>query len=131
MISKNEEVDVEVTWEDQQSICRFSNLYQLNQEDSEKISALETIVKQLEDAMADFDEYELSSDEEGPLRVYVGEMFSHVDLDEAKQMVTRKLDENRTELAKLKGKRAERTEELTKLKGELQAKFKNSINLEE
>ena len=87
-------------------------------------------LKQIDNSLTDFDELELS-DFDGPVRVCVGDTFSHFSIELAREQVEKKRATLMKQIAELKEQQDKRNEEMLKLKANLNAKFGKSINLED
>eukprot|EP00796_Vickermania_ingenoplastis_P003840 gene3840-2720_t len=122
--TKKEDVDINVTWEDQQKICMFSRLYKKLQHLKGKHQRLLDDVEKLDDAVSEvmicsevkyvFGEafVDLPADEAGDL------------LEEAKSELEQQKEEVETEMSALEAA-------LGELKPALYAKFGDQINLED
>ncbi|KAK2959322.1 putative prefoldin subunit 4 [Blattamonas nauphoetae] len=131
MMTKGDEAESEVNWEDQKQICRFSQLNNQYHDLGDRIEFLQKLIQQENDSLLPIDDFELLGEEGESVRCLVGEIFSHVTVDEAKERVNRKLREDTAQLHEYTSKRDEVQREMASLKGTLYAKFKNTINLEE
>ncbi|KAI8871222.1 Prefoldin, subunit 4 [Ramicandelaber brevisporus] len=124
---KEQDTEVEVTWEDQSKINAFSRL-------NRAVESLEldlAKVREDQDALEDLaSELELVIDEDEPVPYKQGDAFVLVKLPKAQKMVQKELERRKDEadgivkdIEKMKG-------EMGELKVYLYAKFKGAINLD-
>mmetsp|Transcript_7373 Transcript_7373/g.31312 ORF Transcript_7373/g.31312 Transcript_7373/m.31312 type:complete len:129 (-) Transcript_7373:67-453(-) len=127
MLQQQDEVEAEVTWEDQEMINRFSLL---NTRKFELISDLEELKKEdslLEDGIGEL----YLAEEEGAARLLVGETLFHLDKDAAVSKLEADQERLQEEVAALEKELDETRSTMAQLKVKLYAKFKNSINLDD
>ncbi|CAG8455548.1 11471_t:CDS:2 [Ambispora leptoticha] len=122
----DEEVDAEVTWEDQQQINSFSKL-NAKYSDLEEIYNAKKIEKEsLEDLSS---ELELADDDE-LVKYKIGDAFITLPLQEAQERIERESELLTQELEKLKHEMDGYVEKMNQLKVSLYGKFGKAINLE-
>ncbi|KAL1921177.1 uncharacterized protein VTP21DRAFT_10893 [Calcarisporiella thermophila] len=126
MLKEDEEVEVEVSWEDQKNINTFSKLnakiddledeYQKKKQEKEYLDDLST-------------ELELA-DEDEPVKYRVGDAFVHLSLSQAQERIEQEQASLDQQIEAL-GREIENVRgRMTELKTVLYGKFKNAINLE-
>ncbi|KAG8902703.1 hypothetical protein FRC01_009504 [Tulasnella sp. 417] len=124
--SKDDETDVEVTWEDQQRINTFSKL-------NARVGDLEETLehkKEEKDALDDLaTELELADEDE--LVLYkVGEAFVHIPLPVAQARLQQDQENLEKEIGSLREKIEESETAMKELKVVLYGKFGKAINLD-
>ncbi|CAG8446662.1 11157_t:CDS:2 [Ambispora gerdemannii] len=124
MISKDEEVDAEVTWEDQQQINSFSKLNAKHSDLEEIYNAKKIEKESLEDLSS---ELELADEQ---VKYKIGEAFITLPLEEAQERIERESELLTQELEKLKHDMDGLVEKMDQLKVLLYGKFGKAINLE-
>eukprot|EP01027_Heterolobosea_sp_BB2_P014063 GEZU01020235.1.p4 GENE.GEZU01020235.1~~GEZU01020235.1.p4 ORF type:complete len:134 (+),score=65.73 GEZU01020235.1:1433-1834(+) len=124
MLNKNEEVDADVTWEDQQKICTFGRLVNRLHEIEDDMKAKKEEILKITDAL---EEIYISED----TKFSLGEVFVDVEQDEADEMLNKLKEQYQNEAELLEREYAYIQQTMAKLKVELYAKFGKSINLEE
>ncbi|KAJ4458467.1 putative prefoldin subunit 4 [Paratrimastix pyriformis] len=129
MQAREDENDVQVTWEDQKMICTFSQKNARAHELSAEIESLEAKSKNWQDAVDEFMMPE--QDEQTHFRVLYAETFLHLPKDNAERLIEAKKAAIDEDVERLKGERSALQRELAVLKATLYGKFKSSINLEE
>ncbi|KAF5739260.1 prefoldin subunit 4 isoform X1 [Tripterygium wilfordii] len=117
---------MEVTWEDQQNINRFSRLNTRFHELEEEIK----ISKETNDNLEDAGNELILTDEE-VVRFQIGEVFAHVSRDEVENRIEEMKEVTSKNLEKLKEEKESVLAQMAELKKILYAKFGDSINLEE
>ncbi|KAG9287456.1 hypothetical protein G9A89_023828 [Geosiphon pyriformis] len=126
MISKDDEVDVEVTWEDQQRINSFSKL-NAKHSDLEEIYNAKKIERELIEDLSS--ELELA-DEDKEIPYKIGDAFISLTLEEVQQRITQESEDLRQELENLRDEMVALMQKMNELKGLLYGKFGKAINLE-
>eukprot|EP01114_Cavostelium_apophysatum_P008249 TRINITY_DN2060_c0_g1_i1.p1 TRINITY_DN2060_c0_g1~~TRINITY_DN2060_c0_g1_i1.p1 ORF type:complete len:130 (+),score=35.67 TRINITY_DN2060_c0_g1_i1:117-506(+) len=128
MIAKDEEVDVEVTKDDQLMINSFSrgnrNLHELETE----LKIRQDSINNVQDAA---NELLLADDEDALVKYRLGEIFVEVKRDEATSLLEKEEAKLNEEIDYYKKEIENVRKLLGDLKVKLYAKFGNSINLEE
>ncbi|CAG8477757.1 14312_t:CDS:2 [Acaulospora morrowiae] len=126
MLTQDEEVEAEVTWEDQQNINSFSKL-------NSKFSDLEEMYeakKQEKEFLDDLaSELELA-DETELVKYKIGDAFISIPLEQAQERIERDQNLILEELNKFKEEMDSLTDQMGKLKSLLYGKFGKAINLE-
>ncbi|CAG8462360.1 3718_t:CDS:2 [Gigaspora rosea] len=113
MINQDEEVEAEVTWEDQQNINSFSKLNVKFSDIEERYGEKKQEDEYLDDLLQELEQQELLGDEE-----------------DAAQRTKREKEFLSEELKKLRNEMDSLTTEMEKLKVLLYGKFGKAINLE-
>ncbi|KAI4302999.1 hypothetical protein MLD38_038681 [Melastoma candidum] len=126
VMQQGEGSEAEVTWEDQVSINRFSNLNNRLHELEDEIKAAKEANENLEDAGN-----ELILTDEDIVRFQIGEVFAHVPRDEVETRIEQMKEVTTKNLEKLEEEKESVVAQMAELKVVLYAKFKDSINLEE
>lgn len=119
-------VETEVTWDDQQNINLFGRLNNKFHELEDEIKAKKDMTDNLEDAS---NELILADDPE--VRYLIGEVFTHLPVDEVDAKLEALKEVNSQELESLQEEKAEVLAKMAALKKTLYGKFGDSINLEE
>eukprot|EP00127_Corallochytrium_limacisporum_P000830 Clim_evm6s26 gene=Clim_evmTU6s26 len=127
MLKREQEVEAEVTKEDQMKINRFSRWMNRTNEIKEELENLKKDYDNLEDAQ---NEIMLATDTDGGIWCHVGESYIGLDEDGATDFVEGEMTKIKAQMDKLTKEDASLQEQMTKLKRELYAKFKETINLE-
>ena len=117
---------LDILREDQVRINKFSYLNMQNHEIQREIKISEEKANALQDAL---DELEIAMEPEA--RIMIGESFVTCSEEEALARLERLRDSKRDELNKIKAQSEGIQKEMAGLKTYLNAKFGNSINLEE
>ncbi|RHZ45616.1 hypothetical protein Glove_668g2 [Diversispora epigaea] len=126
MLNQDDEVDAEVTWEDQQQINSFSKL-------NAKYSDLEEAYnakKQEKEALDDLSSELELVDEDELIKYKIGEAFMSIPLEQAQLRIEQEQNFILEELGKFKEEMDSLNEQMGKLKGILYGKFGKAINLE-
>jgi len=125
MLAKEDEVDAEVTWEDQQKINTFGRLTNLLRElqDDRKIK------KELMENMGDAESETMMADDT-LIKYFIGEVFINMPREAAEQMIAEQQEKTQKQIDTIDAKISNINETLSSLKSQLKAKFKNSINLD-
>ncbi|CAG8595659.1 7418_t:CDS:2 [Diversispora eburnea] len=126
MLNQDDEVDAEVTWEDQQQINSFSKL-------NAKYSDLEEAYnakKQEKEALDDLSSELELVDEDELIKYKIGEAFMSIPLEQAQLRIEQEQSFISEELGKFKEEMDSLNEQMGKLKGILYGKFGKAINLE-
>ncbi|KAM7251484.1 hypothetical protein ACFE04_023367 [Oxalis oulophora] len=118
--------EMQVTWEDQQNINKFSKLNNRFHELEDEIKTAKETNENLEDAGN-----ELILTDEEVVRFQIGEVFAHVPKEEVETRIEEMTEANTKTLEKLQEEKESIVSQMTELKKILYAKFKDSINLEE
>uniref|UniRef100_A0A7S4I5K4 Prefoldin subunit 4 n=1 Tax=Vannella robusta TaxID=1487602 RepID=A0A7S4I5K4_9EUKA len=126
MLSRSEEVSVDVNKDDQERINQFSCKTNEVHELEVELAAKKEEIEALEDAVSAL--YE-SEDETAP--IMIGESLINLPRMDTIEKVEQLNDKAVADCEALESKIAELKKELAELKVVLYAKFKNSINLEE
>ncbi|KAI4338646.1 hypothetical protein MLD38_023679 [Melastoma candidum] len=126
VMQRGEGSEAEVTWEDQLSINKFSNLNNRLHELEDEIKAAKEANENLEDAGN-----ELILTDEDIVRFQIGEVFAHVPRDEVETRIEQMKEVTTKNLEKLEEEKESVVAQMAELKVVLYAKFKDSINLEE
>ncbi|ORX48993.1 Prefoldin, subunit 4 [Piromyces finnis] len=131
LLNENEEVDVEVNWEDQQNINLFSTLniklenyeaeYEKVKKEKEYMDDLQQEIEQLE---------LLSEDENEKVKFLIGDAFVELSIPECQELIEEKLASFEKQLDDYQSKIDDANEQMAKLKAILYGKFGKSINLE-
>ncbi|XP_024398199.1 probable prefoldin subunit 4 [Physcomitrium patens] len=119
-------VETEVTWEDQQNINAFGRLNNKFHELEDEIKAKKDMADNLEDASN-----ELILADEPELRYLIGEVFTHLPVEEVEEKLESLKEENSQQLEELQEEKNEVLAKMAALKKILYGKFGDSINLEE
>jgi prefoldin subunit 4 len=127
LMKEGEDVDVEVSWADQQNINRFSRLNAQFSEAEETYEKAKKEAEFLEDSVTELESV-LDEDEAIPYRV--GDAFVHLSFDKAKELVERDQATAKKRVLDLKAELDRLDMEMDRLKKDLYAKFGNTINLE-
>ncbi|CAG8716521.1 14953_t:CDS:2 [Gigaspora margarita] len=122
MINQDEEVEAEVTWEDQQNINSFSKLNVKFSDIEERYGEKKQEDEYLDDLLQELEQQELLGDE--------GDAFISITLEDAVQRTKREKEFLSEELKKLRNGMDSLTTEMEKLKVLLYGKFGKAINLE-
>ncbi|CAG8509771.1 2192_t:CDS:2 [Cetraspora pellucida] len=129
MINQDEEVEAEVTWEDQQNINSFSKLNVKFSDIEERYEKKREEHEYLNDLLVDLEQQELL-DECELVRYKIGDAFISITLEDAVQRTKEEKELLSEELQKLKNEMDSLTTEMDKLKESLYGKFGKAINLE-
>eukprot|EP00126_Sphaerothecum_destruens_P006028 Sdes_comp19176_c1_seq1m9978 len=126
MLSKEEECEAQVTWEDQKSINLFGKLNAQQVELKEDLSKLLKQKEDIEDAVNDV----MLLEEEEFVRVRMGECFVFMSQDNTNECLDSQCKDlqNQIQASKEKNESIEKT--MKELKSKLYCKFGKSINLE-
>ncbi|KAI8048295.1 Prefoldin beta-like protein [Syncephalis plumigaleata] len=119
MLEKEEEVDVEVAWADQQHINEFSRL-------NLKVSDWED---QLADKKKEKDELELA-DEDELVSYRIGDAFVELPLDQVQERLNKEQDTLSEQINHIDEQMATAHTRMTELKALLYGKFGKAINLD-
>ncbi|CAA7053300.1 unnamed protein product [Microthlaspi erraticum] len=117
---------MEVTWEDQQNINKFSRFNNRFHELEDDIKFSKEKCENLEDAGNEL----ILADEE-MIRFQIGEVFAHLPRDEVETRIEDMKEATCKSLEKLEQEKQSIVSQMAELKKVLYAKFKDSINLEE
>ncbi|RIA98103.1 Prefoldin beta-like protein [Glomus cerebriforme] len=126
MLNQEEEVDAEVTWEDQQRINSFSKL-------NAKYSDLETTYeskKQEKGFLDDLTEELELADEDELIKYKIGEAFINISVEQAQQRIEKDKEILIQELEQLQHEMNDLNGQMSQLKVHLYGKFGKAINLE-
>ncbi|GES80526.1 prefoldin, subunit 4 [Rhizophagus clarus] len=126
MLNQEEEVDAEVTWEDQQKINSFSKL-------NTKYSDLEITFEskqQEKEYLNDLTEELELADEDDRIKYKIGEAFINISVEQAQQRIEKDKEILIQELEQLKNAMDHINEQMSQLKVHLYGKFGKAINLE-
>ncbi|KAF9920099.1 hypothetical protein FBU30_010116 [Linnemannia zychae] len=126
MLEKDEEGDVQVSWQDQENINTFSK-YNAKLQDLEDAYETKKTEKEYLDDLAM--ELELA-DEDEPVKYRIGEAFVSLSLEAAQERISKSQEELDKEIQDLKTQMDEAVEKMDALKKVLYARFGNAINLE-
>ncbi|KAJ2687492.1 hypothetical protein IWW39_002906 [Coemansia spiralis] len=126
LLQREEERDVEVTWEDQQRINQFSRLNTRQENLEDEYKAQKTEKEYLDDLAT---ELELI-DEEEPIPYKIGDSFFMLSLEQAQARVEKDKAEIDLRVDELDSQISGITSEMNELKRALYAKFGQAINLE-
>ncbi|KNC47284.1 prefoldin subunit 4 [Thecamonas trahens ATCC 50062] len=127
LLKKEDEVDVDVNWEDQQRINKFGRLNQRVHELEADIGRWQEELDNLEDASTEV----LMADDDDALRFQIGEVFVMLPADEVEARIEALQEETEAKVTAAEAEIETLREALAELKVVLYGKFKNSINLEE
>eukprot|EP00002_Diphylleia_rotans_P015246 TRINITY_DN2954_c0_g2_i1.p1 TRINITY_DN2954_c0_g2~~TRINITY_DN2954_c0_g2_i1.p1 ORF type:complete len:138 (+),score=59.66 TRINITY_DN2954_c0_g2_i1:73-486(+) len=127
LVSPKEEVDVEVTWVDQQDINLFGRLNMQLHEIHDDLKTKRVALDNLRDVS---DELALADDEE-LVMMSVGEGFVSLPKDEAEAKVTKLQADTESDIAKAEAEVKSIKGKMQELKKKLYAKFGTTINLED
>ncbi|RIB18541.1 putative GIM3-Gim complex component [Gigaspora rosea] len=130
MINQDEEVEAEVTWEDQQNINSFSKLNVKFSDIEERYGEKKQEDEYLDDLLQELEQQELLGDEGELVRYKIGDAFISITLEDAAQRTKREKEFLSEELKKLRNEMDSLTTEMEKLKVLLYGKFGKAINLE-
>eukprot|EP00297_Palpitomonas_bilix_P014559 CAMPEP_0113898570 /NCGR_PEP_ID=MMETSP0780_2-20120614/19471_1 /TAXON_ID=652834 /ORGANISM="Palpitomonas bilix" /LENGTH=135 /DNA_ID=CAMNT_0000890485 /DNA_START=82 /DNA_END=489 /DNA_ORIENTATION=+ /assembly_acc=CAM_ASM_000599 len=130
MLAKEQEVDVEVTLEDQKRINKFGKLNNQLHEMVDEITEEGKNLDNAKDAVTELDEFTLEFDDE-PVYYKFGDCFFELTGDEAKERVEAEVERVEGVLGEKKQKHEGIVSEINELKQALYGKFGSSINLEE
>eukprot|EP01116_Phalansterium_solitarium_P007942 TRINITY_DN21012_c0_g1_i1.p1 TRINITY_DN21012_c0_g1~~TRINITY_DN21012_c0_g1_i1.p1 ORF type:complete len:148 (-),score=43.53 TRINITY_DN21012_c0_g1_i1:331-729(-) len=123
-----DEVEVDVTWEDQKMINTFGRLNTKMHEYEDERKVYQDELTNLQDASNEL----LLTDDDSPIvRYQIGDSFFLLPKEEVEELIEKKEASLTGEIGKLNDKIGEIKEVLGSLKIKLYAKFRNSINLEE
>lgn len=123
MASKRDKDPIDVTWEDQRSICTFGRLHRRHQALIDLIKVKKQEVENLSDASDEC----LIADE---VAFVFGESFVHLNSDKGRDLVEERKGETERELHDMLAEKEALWAIMTKLKGALYAKFGSQIYLE-
>ncbi len=123
MASKRDQTPVDVTWEDQRSICTFGRLHRHSQHVNDDIKKLMEDMEKLNDAA---DEIIIADD----VMFVFGESFVRMDCDAVGERIETRKGQLTHELEVLKAEKAQLEAVMGKLKAQLYAKFGSQIYLE-
>ncbi|KAJ1920952.1 hypothetical protein H4219_001005 [Mycoemilia scoparia] len=126
LLDKEEENDVEVQWEDQQKINRFSRLNVLVDQLEEHYKKQKTEKEYLEDLAMEIELH----DEDEPVMYRVGQGFMLLEVEDAQQRIEKQKEGIDNKVEELKTQIEETEKEMAKLKAALYNKFGKAINLE-
>lgn len=128
LLEEGQSAEVEVQWEDQTKINRFSQLSQHISNLEDQVARLKNQKEAWEDARNELDLL-LMEDEEG-LPVKLGDAFFILDEEKAKEHVESELKEVKQRFKTTEQLRKQKLEQVSTLKKELYKKFGDTINLE-
>ncbi|CAG8714994.1 12304_t:CDS:2, partial [Racocetra persica] len=129
-INQDEEVEAEVTWEDQQKINSFSKLNVKFSDIEERHEEKQKEHEYLDDLLQELEQQELLNDECELVKYKIGDAFVSIPLEDAVQRTKKEKELISEELQKLKNEMDSLTTEMDKLKVSLYGKFGKAINLE-
>eukprot|EP01086_Lenisia_limosa_P002852 TRINITY_DN16921_c0_g1_i1.p1 TRINITY_DN16921_c0_g1~~TRINITY_DN16921_c0_g1_i1.p1 ORF type:complete len:149 (+),score=40.27 TRINITY_DN16921_c0_g1_i1:58-447(+) len=118
---------VDVTYEDQVKINRFSILNLQRRETSSSLSAVKARVENLDDAEAEL----MLQDEVEVIKYRIGNSYFNLSPEDAEEMLTKEIEEAAEEKSTLTETYEKIMSEMGQLKTELYAKFGKQINLED
>ncbi|CAG8660071.1 7160_t:CDS:2, partial [Dentiscutata heterogama] len=125
-----EEVEAEVTWEDQQNINSFSKLNVKFSDIEEKYEEKKQENEYLDDLLQELEQQELLGDEGELVRYKIGDAFISISLEDAIQRTKKEKELLSEESGKLRNEMRSLTNEMENLKKLLYGKFGKAINLE-
>ena len=123
MASQKDKVPIDVTWEDQRSICEFGRKHARHLQLNAMIKAKN---KNLEDISDATDEVYISDE----IRFVFGESFVTVDANDAEELLNNKKEKEEADLSDLTAEFEALNKSMTELKANLYAKFGSQIYLE-
>jgi len=127
MLAPEEDVDKDVTWEDQQRINSFRKLNTQLHEFRDEVASKQEEIRNLEDAGN-----ELILAEEGSIiRYLIGEVFLEVSTSECEEFLEKETEKLKEEIESLVSQQETILSQMEKLKVILYEKFGRAINLEE
>ncbi|XP_068635429.1 probable prefoldin subunit 4 [Aristolochia californica] len=115
-----------VTWEDQQNINKFGRLNNRFHELEDEIKVSKEANENLEDASN-----ELILSDEDVVRFQIGEVFTHMPVEEVENRLEKMKEDTSKHLEKLEEEKELVLAQMAELKKILYGKFNDSINLEE
>ncbi|CAA7399160.1 unnamed protein product [Spirodela intermedia] len=118
--------EMEVTWEDQLNINKFSRLNNRFHELQEEIKIAKEKNENLEDASN-----ELILTDEDIVRFQIGEVFAHMPKEDVEDRLENMKEDATKQLERLEVEKESVVAQMAGLKKILYGKFKDSINLEE
>ncbi|CAA6662745.1 unnamed protein product [Spirodela intermedia] len=118
--------EMEVTWEDQLNINKFSRLNNRFHELQEEIKIAKEKNENLEDASN-----ELILTDEDIVRFQIGEVFAHIPKEDVEDRLENMKEDATKQLERLEVEKESVVAQMADLKKILYGKFKDSINLEE
>eukprot|EP01136_Pigoraptor_vietnamica_P034224 Opistho-1_new@97928 len=127
MLAKEDEVDAEVNWEDQQKINMFGRL---NNRKDEVADELEARKKERDNVKDAADELSLLEGDQDIVSFKLGEVFVHVSNEKAQELLNEKVAKLDEEVERLTNEVESINSTMKQLKVSLYAKFGKSINLE-
>ncbi|KAL0227443.1 hypothetical protein RCL1_003587 [Eukaryota sp. TZLM3-RCL] len=128
ILDRSEEVEADVTWQDQQDICEYNrlNFHRVNVKD--EIDAITKEIELLNNAKEDLEM--LIADDDTSMYVLLGTAFAKTDeegaeemIDRTKSSLTQKLQEKQADYKSL-------LDSMHIIRERLYSKFKTTINLE-
>eukprot|EP01117_Protostelium_nocturnum_P004575 TRINITY_DN164_c0_g1_i1.p1 TRINITY_DN164_c0_g1~~TRINITY_DN164_c0_g1_i1.p1 ORF type:complete len:130 (+),score=63.00 TRINITY_DN164_c0_g1_i1:337-726(+) len=127
MLAREEEVEVDVTREDQDNINTFGRLNLRLSDVKDEINLKQEYRNNVQDASNEI----LLSDDEGPVRYRMGEVYLILSKDEVNELLEKEEEKTNGEIEALNAEADSIRTSLSELKVKLYSKFKSSINLEE
>ncbi|WIA36139.1 hypothetical protein OEZ86_007486 [Tetradesmus obliquus] len=117
---------VSVTWEDQQNINKFSNLYSRLGDIEQQLKEQKKLLDNLDDASAEL----MLADDDEPVRMRVGECFWGIDKTAAEEKLEALTEEAQQHYRQLEQQMADGQQQLGELRTQLYARLGDSINLD-
>eukprot|EP01133_Synstelium_polycarpum_P016334 gene16334-19430_t len=128
MLDKQDEVDLEVTNDDQKNINVFGRL---NNRKHELLRARKFLEEDLDKAKDAQDDVFMEMDEDTKYKYLMGEAYMETGKAETESLIEKYMERLQNEIEKIDSDLEEIAEKHKELKVLLYAKFKSSINLEE
>lgn len=117
----------QVTWADQQNINTFGRFHTRSKEVDQELDKIDADLALIKDTI---DDIETLLDDDGCVKIKIGEIFFEVNNEEGVQLVQKILDKKTAEKEVLIKEQEQLQVELNALKKELYAKFGDSIHLD-
>jgi prefoldin subunit 4 len=122
-VSREDEVDVDVTWEDQKKICTFGRMNQRMLELVDEIKDKKEEVEKCSDAST---EIYIADD----IKCVLGEAFVAIETDAAEEFIDQRKESLEAEIDTMEKELEDIQKRMKEFKGQLYAKFGKSIYLE-
>ncbi|CAG8508711.1 4275_t:CDS:2 [Funneliformis caledonium] len=126
MLNQEEEVDAEVTWEDQQKINSFSKLNAKYSDLEETYNAKKQEKEFLDDLTSELELVEVGE----PVKYKIGESFINLPVEQAIERIEKDQEILTQELEQLQHNMDDMNGQMRQLKAHLYGKFGKAINLE-
>ena len=116
----------QVTYEDQQRFNKFGRIHAETTDLQLRIDDLEKEIEQIQDAIG---EVENLLDDDGCVRVKIGEIYFDVNNDNGVELLNKIIEQKEAKIAEAKAQKDEIDTEIDTLREQLRTKFGDSVSL--